>query len=641
MSTPAEVVSSQFSAATAYADDALDQLHTFTDALADAIYTAPTFDVTWTAIDPPTPVTLPARPAAMDDAIAGLVWNAGAVPSTVTPSAPSIDIDDFDVVSPTLNLPTEPVLDFGTAPTIDYGSKPVAPSITDIVVPDTPTLTLPDTPSYLSLTTPTFGGLDLHSAMLTSIEGDLPAAPLDLVSPTPYTYTPNPAYTSSLLTALRNVLTTRIGGGTGLDPAVEAQIWDRARSRETKLGQANEDDVTRNAENLGFKLPTGILTHQLRGAQQDAVDKISTLSRDIAIKQADLEQTNLDKSLQLALDCEGKLIDQALQMERIAFESAQVVAKNSIDIHNAAVDRLKVLLQRYSEFRQAYATIIEGERLKLEQYRAELQGEETKANVNRTLVEEYRAKIAAQESLVRLFEAQLAGVKAQVDIENARVQRFGEEIRAYVAGVNGETAKVEAYKVGVEAQKIRVDAYEGGVRGQLARVEVYKAQASAFGEKARAQGDKARAQLGYYEAIIRSNVAQFDGYSARARAEAERFRGLTAASTSLLDTYRAETEVALKTAEQDIRRWEIGIKQYDGQANYTLQAAKINADVINATRESNFHAAQVGAQVYAQVTGSALGMIHTSAGVSASASDSVSYSYSNDTDSAPPSITTV
>jgi hypothetical protein len=171
--------------------------------------------------------------------------------------------------------------------------------------------------------------------------------------------------------------------------------------------------------------------------------------------------------VQLALDCEGKLIDQSLQLERIAFESAKTVATNAIQIHNAAVDRLRCCSRAMTSSARP-TTIIEGERLKLDQYRAELQGEETKANVNRTLVEEYRAKIEAQ-SRSSPVRGAAAGVKAQVDIENAKVQRFGEEIRAYVAGVNGETAKIEAYKINAEAQKTKVDAFEAGARAAGAR----------------------------------------------------------------------------------------------------------------------------------------------------------------------------
>lgn len=639
MSTPAEVVSAQFDAATAYADSALAQLASFTAALSDAIYTTPTFDVTWTPIDAPTTVVMPSRPGELSSILASLVWDAGTAPTTVDPSAPDIEIDEFTDVAPTLTIPDAPTLVFGDAPSIDYGTKPTAPDVSDVTLPDAPTLTLPDSPSYLSLSTPTFAGLDLHSDMLTFLEDELPDAPLDLVAPTPYTYSPGPTYTSALLSALREVLTTRIQGGTGLNQTVETAIWDRARSREAALGQANEDEVLRTAEASGFKLPTGVVAAQLRKAQQDTIDKISAASRDIAIKQADLEQSNLDKAVQLALDCEGKLIDQSLQLERIAFESAKESASNAILIHNAAVDRLRALLTRYEAFRQAYQSIVEGERLKLEQYKADLQGEETKANINRTLVEEYRAKVQAQESLVHLFEAQLEGVKSQVAIETAKVQRFGEQIRGYVAGISGETAKIEAYKVNAEAQKTKADAFDSQVRGQLSRVDVFRSTVEAYRAKVAGQGEKARAQLGYYEAVIKNNAGAWDAYRARASAEAERFRGLTAASNSVLDSYKAEAEVALRTADQDIRRWETTWKQYEATANYTLQAAKITSDVLSANRQATLEAAKVGASVYAQVTGSALGMIHASAGVSASGNNSVSWSYSNDTSTSPDPVT--
>lgn len=643
MTSPADVVSAQFSAATGYIESSLDSLEGFTDRLTDAIYTTPLIDITWAPIDPPTPATVPDPPAQLDTLLGEMDWDTdgtieGSRPAALSVGAPNITIDEFSDTAPVLSIPSAPTLDFGEQPVPNFGTKPTAPTLDVVTLADAPELTLPDAPSYLTLSTPTFSGLDLHADLLDTLE-QMPT--LTLAAPTPYSYSPGPVYTSALLTTLKTILTARLGGGTGLDAAVEQAIWDRARSREVALNAANEAEVTRMHEAMGFHLPSGALAAQLRAAQQDSANKISTLSRDIAIKQAELEQANLEKTISAGMEIEGKLIDYSFNMEQLAFGTAKEVAANAIAVHNAGVEQYKALLAYYQEFRESYRAIIEGERLKLDVYKAELQAEETKANVNRTLVEEFRAKIEAQQSLVKLFEAQLGAAKVQVEIQQARVASFGEEIRAYVAGINGETAKVETYKIGVEAQKVRVDAYEAGVRGELARVEVFKAGVQAYSAKASAQGERARANVAYFEGLWRAKSAEWEGWGQRVRGEAERFRALTAMSGAVLDSFKAQAEVVLKTAEQDIRRWEIGIKQYEAQATYTIQAAKINTDIVQANRQATLDAAKAGAAVFAQLTGSAMGMIHTSAGVSASASDSVSYAYSNDTATAPPAVTSV
>jgi hypothetical protein len=117
------------------------------------------------------------------------------------------------------------------------------------------------------------------------------------------------AYTSSLLADLANALIARIAGGTGISPAVETAIWDRARERELAAAQANIDVISSEAEALGFQLPPGVLVEGIRRETRAYYDKVSTFSRDVAIKQAELEQTNIQKAIEQATQYEASLAD--------------------------------------------------------------------------------------------------------------------------------------------------------------------------------------------------------------------------------------------------------------------------------------------------------------------------------------------
>jgi hypothetical protein len=123
----------------------------------------------------------------------------------------------------------------------------------------------------------------------------------DYVAPAPYT--------STLLADLASVLTTRLAGGTGLTPAVETAIWDRAREREQATAQAAIDLATRESEALGYELPPGVLYDAIRRETRTLHDKVSGLSRDIAIKQAELEQSNMQKSIDQVTAFEAGLAD--------------------------------------------------------------------------------------------------------------------------------------------------------------------------------------------------------------------------------------------------------------------------------------------------------------------------------------------
>lgn len=239
-------------------------------------------------------------------------------------------------------------------------------------------------------------------------------------------YTAPAEYSSDLIVALTNTLTTRLAGGTGLAAADETAIWDRAREREAAAAQAAIDTISREVEVLGYELPPGVMLDSIRRETRSYYDKVGTISRDIAIKQAELEQANMQKSIDQVIAFEGAL--------------AQIVAG--------------------------------------------------------------RASMSLEE-----FKAAITQFQAEVD--------------------------------------------------------------------------------------------------------------------------------------QEVKYWEVQIKQYEAQVNYTMAGQKLNSEVVRANLATVLEAGKIGAQVYSQLTASAYSLIRASASVSAGATNSVSYSYGNDTATAPASVTAV
>jgi hypothetical protein len=605
-------VANAFSAASGYASSAQIALSTFTTALNASVYAPPTISMTWRTITPPTLPTLPSVPSMPTIAYSG----PSSTPSSLAITAPTLTLDTFSE--------TAPITSFPTAPTLNYGTTPAIHSVAAISVPSAPTITLPDAPSYLSLITPTLASVDLHTAYLDNLT-TIPT--LALVEPTPYSYSPGPDYSSSLLSALTSKLLSRIAGGSGLTPAVEQALWDRLRDRETNAAQANIDQIMRSSEALGFQLPAGVIAAQTREAEQNYYDKISELSRDISVKQAELEQSNLKDAIAAGMQLEGQLIDYSYKLEQLTFEGAKAYAENAIAAYNAQVDGYKALMTGYQTYAAAYDTIIKGELAKVDIYKAQVDGEQAKADVNRSLVEQYKASIDAVMSGVEIFKAQVEGAKVLVEIEQAKVNAGAEQVRAYVAQINAETAKIEAYKAGVEAENTKV--------------EVYKTKAAAFATTVGAKAEQLRTQLGYYESLTRSKTLEWDGYRAQVDAERARLGALTAQSSTLLDGYKAGAAAIEATANMQSRLWETQIKDYEASQSLSIQVAKINNDATLANRAANLDAAKVGAQVYAQLASSAYGIIHAQAQVSQTSGMTVGYQYSNGTMSAAPTTTSI
>lgn len=611
MATPAQQVDAAFSQAQSYASAAQSQMTSFTNALSNSIYQAPSLSFAWDTIPAPTIPALPTAPTLNFDLPDVVV-----TPTAFVPREVEVDIPSFNEASPTVLLPTAPI--------ISYGNAPVIPEVGAVSLPDSPTLALPDVPAYITLSAPTFAGVDLRLDYLERLE-DIPT--LDLVAPTPYAYNRGAEYASDLLATVQASLLERMAGGTGVPPAVEQALWDRARSRETQIALAGEAEIMRTSEAMGFHLPSGVLAAQMREGQKTYYDKLSGLSRDIAIKQAEMEQENIKQTISQGIELESRLIDYSYKLEQLTFEAAKEAASSATANYNAQVDAFRALLGAYEVYANNYKTIIEAELAKVDVYKAELQAEQTKADINKTLVEQYKATIDAGMTQVKIYEAQVGAANTLVQLEQTKISAAGEQIRAYVAQVNAETAKVEAYKAGVQAESTKLD--------------IYRVKAGVFSTVAGVQIEKARLGISINEANSRVKAAEWEGFSAQWRAYAAKAQANAANNSALIDGYRASAVATEATASAYARLWEGGIKQYEAATQASIQAGKINTDAIIATNNARLDAAKVGAQVYAQLASSAYSMINASASVSASGGTSVSYSYSNDTVSTAPTVTAV
>lgn len=594
---PASIVLDAYNRSLALADAAKGEMSGFTDALNASIYAPPTISVRWESVAAPNIADVPTAPDVPE-----IRFNEpGNMPSTFNPPLDDLVIDSFDMSMPALNFPTAPVMVFGDVP--------VVPGVRDVPVPVAPIISLPATPQYLSLATPAFGGVNLHEEWLSKLE-DIPE--LHLIAPAAMEYQSGAPYTSQFLLNIQAKLNERLAGGTGLGAEVEQAIWDRARDRETQIALAGEAELMRSSEALGFQLPTGALAAQLLDTRRQYHEKLSGFSRDVAIKQAELEQENLKQTVALGIQLEGQLMDNAFKIEQLAFEVAKTNAENAIQIYNAGIEYHRGLLQAYQTYATAYKTVIDAELSKVEVYKAQLQGEQTKADINNAMVQQYKAQIEGSLAYVEIYRAQVSAAGLLVQMEQSKLAAAGEQIKAYVATVNAETSKIEAYKAGISAEGVKIDAY--------------KSLTQAYAAKAGAQAEKARVGIARYSAMSTANSAQWDGYRARVQAESARTDALAKQSAVLVDGYKIASAAITAKAELNAKMWEASIKQYEGSQNVTLQAAKINMDAMINTSNARLEAAKAGAQIYAQQVASAYNIVNTSASITGGASMTISQS---------------
>lgn len=326
-------------------------------------------------------------------------------------------------------------------------------------------LVIPDTDDIEDIVFPEILPIDFSSrpSFTASLESfptfddDLPSAPtlksvpsssslftpsvVEVTDPGAMTYTPG-AYNSDIRADLfAKILSDIRNGGTGLNPTVEADIYDRGRERQRveneKLYRETEDRFTAT----GFGLPSGALSSSLQAANVEISGKSDQLNREITINQADLEQKNIQFSVDQAVKIESILLQAYNDQENRLFETAKAIAQSTIDIYNS---------------------ITANQSLKLELYK-------TEADVFKIKVE---SALRENEVLIQQYDTQIKAFVSQLDLEIKNAQLQVEAFRTEAMVFEAETkATGMYYEALVQENSLSVQAFSEKIKRQIAIIE--------------------------------------------------------------------------------------------------------------------------------------------------------------------------
>jgi len=203
------------------------------------------------------------------------------------------------------------------------------------------------------------------------------------------------------------ICNTITNGGTGIATAVEAQIWERSRARDLVDGKRVRDQAVDAWARRGFPLPAGAMLGALADVDQGVADKVSTASRDVAIKQADIEIENVRLAVQLAVQLRTSAINAA-----VAYISAWAglvgeAGRNATYRMNAEQAYYGALGSYYGAIAQVYRLPMEAaianNRFAIDQYTVDVQAlvSERAARIN--------GAVAAARAVGAMAAAALAG----------------------------------------------------------------------------------------------------------------------------------------------------------------------------------------------------------------------------------------
>lgn len=526
------------------------------------------------------------------------------VPALALPNAP-----EFTAALPDIDLNITPPSPLTEIP-------PSAPELNAIVLPDDPSYTLPDVPSLLAINLPAAPILTIPE--FTDSLDDLanpPSGSLSFIEPT---------YSSTLLDGLKEFLEDWVrGAATGLDPDVEQAIWNRAREREDVNAVRGIDTARNNYAGRGFAVPMGAMQIAIMNVMQDAVNKSSGLSREIMVKQAELEQQNRQFAVTTGVQLEGQLLTYSNQVAQRAYEVANAVLRATIDLYQVTVSGYNAKVQAFATKAQVWRQRVEVELSNLEIYKAELEAQKLIGELNVQNVEIYKALLQGVLANVEAYKAQVEAANVKSSINRNIIDTF--------------VARIQAFGELVRAKAVEYDGFASQIKAEVSKADVFKAQADAFKSQVDGYAAMTNAKVSEQGALIKVNQElplelfqqRVSAFEKLVSAEASRLASLTNAyeTDGRVFTSQVQAEASRVNAESDIFRSEV---QYVlGDANAQTEVAKANISKMTSALQLLIESIKSGASVSAQLAASALSAVNLSGSISDGSSVSSSTTHSN------------
>ena len=483
------------------------------------------------------------------------------------------DIRDFDPVFDGLTIPDAP------APRPEP-RFPDAPVFDAIVLPNKPnTGARPTMPDLVELVIPsfTFSPLPPFNATAPEFAGSSVSAVLQW-SETPYT--------TVILEEEMAVLRRMWAGGTGLPPAVEQAMWERAASREDVLASRDISAAATEFSGRGFTLPPGMLVNRIDAIRTESQLKKQSLGRDVLIKVADTHIENLRFACQQAIASENVLIGLWSQMAQRGFDAAKAQVDSELALLNAQVAIFNARQSAYKTSAEVYKIQLEQRALELEKFKAEIEAEIAKGQLNEQRLKMFLGLYEALKVDAELYKTEMEGAQLESTLQRNEVDKF--------------KASVQAVAETIQADKLRYDAYESRVKGETAKAQLLESQARAYsayvsGKVARSEIDVKNQQakiqvqdlqLRAFLGNLERDKVKMQAESAAIQATAEAHRVNTQRYTAEMGAKTALAELDLKALDLEVRNmialYDVEIRKHTNAMEQLIRSASLQADGLKA-----------------------------------------------------------
>lgn len=529
-------------------------------------------------------------------------------------------------VVPVLNMParpTEAAAFTGTLPEIntdgyDFPEPPdqlvnplfPEPDIPDRPVPVKPTVVLPvfdkDAPVLTATAPDDLAGAmeqayrNVHPSMVALLDGQVDALLAKYC----------PRYHGSM-EALEAKLAQYLAGGTGFSGDVERAVLERAKDRDLGEYRRVRDAAWADAANRGFTLPPGALLSAQAKARQAASDNIARANTELVIKQAELEQQNIQFAISTSLNLRQSILSAMIsyhgnlvQINGQALDFAKTVANLLVETYNTQVKAFSAQLDAWRAEAAVYETRLKGVLAQIDLYKAEIDALQALTQVDVARVNVYRARIDSLQALAQVYRTRIDAVISRSQLEKLKLDLFGAQVQAYSAMTQAKANEWNGYRAAIDGEQTRVQLYSAQVQADNQAVTIWRGKIDAQAEAVRAAATINDSRARQYEVAWRAytSVVSARGEVARTKLENERQE---------LVAYQAETQAKMSYAQTtaDIYKARAGVQI--SYAGLQMDAQKLMAQSMQSYQSTLAGLANTNADIHGKVAGMAMSGINS------------------------------
>ena len=493
------------------------------------------------------------------------------------------------------------------APAFTLPSDPLVPGIdTSLNLPSAPAQSYGASPVLLDFNMP------VYTPVVLPVFGD--AAPeFDVLPPEPVINWTEPTYSSDVKEAVRLTLLSMLAGGTGLPEDVERAIWERGRAREEAGAAKSIEEAIEQWAVRGFSAPQGYLDGKIYALRDDTRMKINAMSRDVMVKQAELEQTNRNFAVEKGISYEQVFTTLFLQVVERNFQIAKFTVETQVQIYNMRVTAFNAEQQVFAQKITLYRAQLEGAFAYLKAFDSLVMAEKAKAEVNVARVQAFEAKVKAYSAQVDAFKALIEGEKIRSEIQKTRIEVYKAQVEGQVAKIQGKRSEFDAYVARVQGESAKAGLEEANSRAYVARVQGIALKNDINVKRADVQIQANRLNLDFDIANM-NRVSTLHGTElAKIQANLAAFQALTSKATAKYSTDKErlgfELQSQIELSRIAIAKYQALLEQWKVRAGEIIQMANINAESLRAA-----------GVIASNLASGAMAGTHVSAGISAGAS---------------------